>query len=88
MKITGQLSDYTRGRREMQVKAADDVLEMVRRLDSEFPGIGRRILTDQDQIRPYVNVFVNKDNARDTEGVRTGLRDGDVVHIVPSVAGG
>ncbi len=86
--ISGQLSDYTRGRREMQVKTADDVLEMVKRLDREFPGIGQRILTDQDQIRVYVNVFVNRDNARDTEGVRTGLRDGDIVHIVPSVTGG
>lgn len=88
MKISGQLSDYTKGRRETQIKSVDDVLEMVKQLEMEFPGIGQRILTDQGQIRSYVNVFVNKDNAKDADGVRTELKTGDVVYVVPSVAGG
>jgi molybdopterin converting factor small subunit len=61
---------------------------MVSELEAAFPGIGRRIVDDQGRIRAYVNVFVNQDNSRELENERTRLKDGDVVHILPSVAGG
>jgi MoaD family protein len=88
VRLTGQLEDYTGGKRELQVGRADDVLGMVKELERIFPGIEQRILNDQGKIRTYVNVFVNSDNARDAAGERTRLRDGDTVHILPSVAGG
>jgi len=88
VRITGQLEDYTGGRRELQVGGASDVLGIVEELNRIFPGIERRILNDQGKIRTYVNVFVNSDNTRDAAGERTKLKDGDVVHILPSVAGG
>jgi MoaD family protein len=88
VKITGQLRDYTGGRRELQIEGASDVLGMVRALNGVFPGIAQRILDDQERIRTYVNVFVNGDNTKDASGERTRLKEGDVVHILPSVAGG
>lgn len=88
VKITGQLQDYTGGKRELQIGRADDVLGMIKELNRVCPGIEQRILNDQERIRTYVNVFVNSDNTKDSEGERTRLKDGDVVHILPSVAGG
>ncbi|MDG6901676.1 MAG: MoaD family protein [Nitrososphaerota archaeon] len=88
VKIAGHLQDYTGGKKELQVIQARDVLGMVNELNLSFPGIAQRILNDQEQIRTYVNVFVNRDNAKDADGERTPLKDGDVVHILPSVAGG
>ena len=88
VKIAGHLQDYTGGRRELQIAKAHDVIGMVNELNRKFPGIAQRILNDQERIRNYVNVFVNSDNAKDVDGVRTRLKDGDVVHILPSVAGG
>ncbi len=86
--LTGQLRDLTQGTREVEMDSADDLEVMVDELETRFPGIGRRIVDDQGRIRRYVNVFVNAENSRELENERTRLKDGDVVHILPSVAGG
>ncbi len=72
----------------MSLNTAGDIGGMVRELDTAFPGIGRKIVDDQGRIRRYVNVFVNAENARLLRDEKTRLKDGDVVHILPSVAGG
>ena len=61
---------------------------MVNKLERYYPGIGGRIVDDQGNIRAHVNVFVNSENSRELNNENTPLRDGDVVHILPSVAGG
>jgi len=86
--VTGQLKDLTKGAREVDLETAGDLSGVVRDLDASFPGIGRKIVDDQGRIRRYVNVFVNAENAKSLENEKTRLRDGDVVHILPSVAGG
>ena len=86
--LTGQLRDLTNGVREVELHSAADVEGAVGELDRAFPGLGRRIVDDQGKIRPYVNVFVNTENSRDLNREKTKLRDGDTIHILPSVAGG
>jgi sulfur-carrier protein len=88
VRLTAQLKDFARGAREVELDSADDVQAVVKELDHAFPGIGGRIVDDQGKIRPHVNVFVNSENSRDLEREKTRLRDGDVVHILPSVSGG
>jgi sulfur-carrier protein len=88
VRLTGQLRDLTNGTRELKLKSASDVQSMIKQLDATFPGVGQRIMDDQDRIRAYVNVFVNDENSRDLGKERTKLKDGDIVHILPSVAGG
>lgn len=86
--LTGHLKDYTRGARDVEVDSARDLGGVVAKLDSTFPGIGGRIVDDQGRIRQHVNVFVNSENSRELQEERTRVKDGDVVHILPSVAGG
>ena len=80
--------DLTRGAREVDIDSARDLNGIFRDLETAYPGIGRRIVDDQGRIRRYVNVFVNAENSRYLENERTRVKDGDVVHILPSVAGG
>ena len=86
--LTGQLRDLTRGSSQIDVEKAEDVKTMVIQLDSRFPGMSQRILDDQENIRPHVNVFVNSENSRELQRERTKLKDNDVVHILPAVSGG
>jgi MoaD family protein len=86
--VSGQLKDLTAGAREVDLEGARDLDEAVRELENAYPGIGRKIVDDQGRIRKYVNVFVNAENSRALNDERTKLKDGDVVHILPSVAGG
>lgn len=88
VRVTGQLRDLTRGASEVRLDSAGDLEAVIGELDRNFPGIGRKIVDDQGRIRTYVNVFVNSENSRDLEEERTKLRDGDTIHILPSVAGG
>jgi sulfur-carrier protein len=86
--LAGQLQDLAGGTREVELDSAVDLRALVSKLDSSFPGMGRRIVDDQGKIRTYVNVFVNKENSRELESEKTKLRDGDIVYVLPSVAGG
>jgi sulfur-carrier protein len=88
VRLTGQLRDLTNGAREVELDSPVDITGVVGELDRSFPGIGRKIVDDQGKIRSYVNVFVNTENSRDLNREKTKIRDGDVIHILPSVAGG
>lgn len=84
--IPPALRSYTDGQDEVVLEASD-VAAVLRALDAAFPGIRDRVVDEAGRRRPYVNVFVNE------ELLLAALADakvkpGDVVHILPSVAGG
>jgi sulfur-carrier protein len=66
---------------------ARDVGAALAELGRRYPGLAARILDDQGRLREFVHVFVNRDAVR-SDGLARELRAGDVVHILPSVAGG
>ena len=89
MHITGHLKDYTGRKRECTInEKVDNVSALVEKLDAIFPGIKDRIFDDQDRTRQFVNIFVNGQNIRDMALEDTKLKEGDVVYVLPSVAGG
>ena len=56
-------------------------------LDARFPGVRAR-LCDERGVRRFVNVYVGDDDVRHTGGLATPVEDGQIVTIVPAVAGG
>jgi len=88
VRLTAQLKDWTRGVSEVRFERAENLRTALKLLDEEFPNIGQRILDDQGRIRNHVNVFVNSSNARELDSEETRLTDGDVIYILPSIAGG
>ena len=89
MHITGHLKDYTGRKRECTInEKVENVSALVVKLDTIFPGIKDRIFDDQDRTRQFVNIFVNGQNIRDMALEDTKLKEGDVVYVLPSVAGG
>ena len=57
-------------------------------LDDEYPGLKERLLDETGDLRRFVNVYINGEDVRFTDGVNTALKAGDEVSIVPAVAGG
>lgn len=85
--LPAALREYANG--ASRVKASGRSLEgLLADLDRMFPGIRQRVLADTGRIREYVVVFVNGDQVMDGEPAQVPLKDGDTVHIIPSVAGG
>jgi len=61
---------------------------LVANLEGLYPGMRERVLDESGQLRRFVNVYVNGDDVRFIDGLKTALKDGDEVSIVPAVAGG
>lgn len=60
------------------------VLEVLRGLESRFPGLQGWILDERGHIRRHINVFVGGERG----GERTAVRSGDRVEILPAITGG
>jgi molybdopterin synthase sulfur carrier subunit len=57
-------------------------------LEQSYPGLKERICDDQNNIRRFVNVFVNDEDIRFLQDAETVVKPGDEVSIVPAIAGG
>ena len=62
--------------------------DVVAQLISQFPPLGDQLLGDGGQLHRFVNVYLNDEDVRYLEGLDTKLSDGDVLSILPAVAGG
>ena len=80
------LRTYTDG--EKSVTAQGDTLgAVIDDLESNHAGIKER-LVDNGELRRFVNVYVNDEDVRFSGGLSAPTADGDVVVVLPAVAGG
>ena len=66
----------------------DTVRALIDALDRDYPGLRFHICYETGELRPYVNIFLNRENIRYLQGLDTPLAHGATLHIFPSVAGG
>lgn len=45
-------------------------------------------LYDNGKLRPYINIFVNDEDIRYLDELETAVKDGEIVALIPAVAGG
>lgn len=57
-------------------------------LTTRYPDLGERLLGDDGKPRRFVNIFVAEDDIRFLDGLDTAVTEGQVVTILPAVAGG
>jgi MoaD family protein len=86
VKIPTPLRPVTGGRAELRIEGAT-VGEVLRNLDSQHQGFAERVLDGQN-VRRFINVYVNEDNIRDHNDLETSVKAGDTISILPSIAGG
>ncbi len=67
---------------------ADTVGAALVQIGARHPGFLQRVMQGEGELRPYVNVFIGSENVKAVSGLDTPVRDGDVVSIIPAVAGG
>jgi molybdopterin converting factor small subunit len=87
VQIPPPLRPFADGAAELFVEAST-VGEALARIGEDRPTLISRVLTPEGELRPYVNVFVGERNARRLDGLDSRLAEGDVVAIIPAVAGG
>jgi molybdopterin synthase sulfur carrier subunit len=86
VKIPVPLQRLTQGKEEVDGNTGT-ISTLVEGLDEKYPGIAERI-SENGKIRRFVNVYVNEEDIRFLSNEETAVNDGDVVSIVPAIAGG
>ena len=87
VRIPTILRSYTGGEKAVDGKG-DTLAELFSDLDARHEGLRGRLVADDGALNRFVNVYLNDEDVRFLGGVETPLSDGDVVTILPAVAGG
>ena len=73
---------------ERQVTASGStVRELLDDLVERFPGL-RAQLVEDDELAPFVNVYVEGEDVRTLDGIETPVPEGSTVILLPAMAGG
>lgn len=87
--LPGALAGLAGGARKLDLEPAGGTLaDLLDALSAAHPLLGRRIRDETGAVRRFVNVYVDGDDVRFDGGVQAAVRDGAVVQVLPSVAGG
>ena len=62
--------------------------EVLQHLDASHPGLLARVVSTDGSLHRFVNVYVNDEDVRYLGALETDVADGDVISILPAVAGG
>jgi sulfur-carrier protein len=87
VRIPTTLRPLTGGTATVEVTAGV-LADVIAALDAAHPGLQDRIVDDEGNLRRFVNVFVDDDDVRYLDGLKTDVPDGQTVSIIPAVAGG
>ena len=87
VRIPTQLRNLSGGASEVSVEAGT-VADALKALDAAHPGFAERLFDESGALRRFVNVFVADEDIRFLQGVDTPVAEGQVVSVVPAVAGG
>jgi molybdopterin synthase sulfur carrier subunit len=87
--VPGPLRDFSGGQAQVELAGSPATLgDALEELGAMYPGVARRVLDEQGEVRPHINLFVGGDCVRFGEGLATPLPDGCEIAILPAVSGG
>jgi sulfur-carrier protein adenylyltransferase/sulfurtransferase len=85
--IPTPLRGFTAGQDAVQL-AGDTVGQVLDGLLAAHTGLKRHLLQDDGRLRNFVNLYLNETDIRHLASTATPVHPGDVLTIVPSIAGG
>lgn len=62
--------------------------DLISQLDHLYPGFEGQVLAQGGELHRFVNIYLNDEDVRYLEGLETKAAEGDIVSLLPSVAGG
>ena len=80
-KLTNELDTIT-------ADESETLAQLIDVIEGQYPGLKERICDETGELRRFVNMYVNGEDARFLSGLQTTLEPGAEVSIVPAVAGG
>ena len=87
VRIPTILRTYTGGEKAV-TGSGDTLAALLDDLDSRHSGLRGRLVTEDGSLHRFVNVYLNDEDIRFLGTLDATLGEGDVVAILPAVAGG
>lgn len=88
VRLFGRASEAAQGQKELKIscKTLGEALQYLKKtLGLQFTAL---VFDDSGNVRPFINIFVNRKHMNQLQGLNTQLGDQDEVLIVPAIAGG
>ncbi len=85
--IPTPLRQYTDKADSVELSGAT-VKEILDALTARYGELKRHLYNDEGKLRSFVNIYVNDEDIRYLDKEATPVKEGDVISIVPSIAGG
>lgn len=87
VKLPTVLRTHADGQASVAVEGST-VGEVFQALIQRYPGLRGNLLDESGGLHKFVNVYKDDDDIRYLEGLDTKVGDGDVLSLLPAVAGG
>lgn len=87
IKIPVVLREYAGGEKSIKANAGA-LREVLAEVANVHPAFRDQLFAGDGGLRKFVNVYVNDEDARYLGGLDAKVADGDIVSILPAVAGG
>ncbi len=87
VRIPPVLRKHTDGKNIVQGTGAT-LAAVLESISTQYPAFREQITDETGQLHRFINLYVNDEDVRYMGHLETKLGDGDVVKILPAVAGG
>jgi sulfur-carrier protein len=84
--VTGSMQKAIGGQKSVDAKGST-VRAVIDDVESKHPGFRELVMTD-GEIHRFVNVYLNDEDVRFLSRLDTEIKDGDVLSVLPALAGG
>ena len=85
--IPTPLRPYTDKQEAVEAEGAT-IADLLADLTKRHAGLKAHLFNEQGKLRSFVNVYLNDEDIRYLEKENTAVKPGDMISIIPSVAGG
>lgn len=80
------LRQLTGDKKRVEIQA-ENMNGVIEQLENNYPGI-KAHLVKEGQVHNFINIYVNDEDIRFLDELKTVVKSGDEVTILPAVAGG
>ena len=87
VRVTSVLQKLTDGKKTVEASGAT-VAAVLEDIETRHPGFKAQMYGPDGKLHRFVNIYLNDEDIRYTGGVESALKQGDVLDILPALAGG
>ncbi len=87
VRVTTVLQRLTGGAKSVQAEG-ETVGALLGNLEQQYPGFLGQVMQEEGKLHRFVNIYLNDEDIRYLKQLETPVSQGDVVSILPALAGG